>query len=79
MDEEMGDTELGDLDLVGLEDACMNNTFQYISPKQIQMLMDILHNAKANNKLGIITTTPKETKKGTKESKKKEGKPLFRG
>ena len=71
MDEEMGDIELGDLDLVGLEDACKNNTFQDIAPKQIQMLTDILHNAKANKKLSIVTTTPKETKKGTKKSKKR--------
>ena len=33
--------------------------------------MDNLHTAKANNKLGIVTTTPKETKKGTKESEKR--------
>ena len=71
MDEEMGDIELGDLDLAGLEDACENNTFQDISPKQIKMVTEIIHTAKSNKKLGIVTTTPKETKKGTKESKKR--------
>ena len=71
MDEEMGDIELGELDLAGLENACENNNLQNIAPKQIQMLTNILHTAKANKKLGIVTTTPKETKKGNKESKKR--------
>ena len=35
MDEDMGDIELGDLDLLGLEDACKNKTLHAISPKQI--------------------------------------------
>ena len=35
------------------------------------MLTDILHTAKDNNKLGIITANPKDIKKGTKESKKR--------
>ena len=52
-------TDLGDLDLLGLEDACKNNTLHDIAPKQIQMLTDILHTAKANNKMGIITSNPK--------------------
>ena len=71
MDEEMGDIELGELDLAGLENACENHNLQNIAPKQIQMLTNILHTTKANNKLGIITANPKHTKKGTKESKKR--------
>ena len=70
MDEEMGDIELGELDLAGLENACENHNLQNIAPKQIQMLTDILYTAKANNKLGIITANPKDINKGTKESKK---------
>ena len=70
MDEEMGDIEIEDLDLAGLENSCKNNNPQNIAPKQIEMLKDILHTAKANNKLGIIAANPKDTKKGTKESKK---------
>ena len=71
MDEEMGDIDLGDLDLLGLEDAYKNNSFKDISPTHIQNITDILHTAKANNKLGIITANPKDTKKGSKESKKR--------
>ena len=70
MDEEMGYIEIGDMDMVGLENACENNNPQNIAPKQIKLLKDILHTAKANNKLGIITANPKETKKGTNERKK---------
>ena len=71
MDEEMGDIDLGNLDLVGLEDAYKNNTFQDIAPKQIQMLTNILHTAKSNNKLGIVTNTPKEINKINKENKRR--------
>ena len=67
MDVEMGDIEVG----IGLEDACKNNTLQNIAPKKIEMLTDILHTSKSNNKLGVVTTTPKEIKKNIKENKKR--------
>ena len=70
MDEEMGDIKKGELDLVGLENAYKNNDPQNIAPKQIEMFTNILHNTKANNKLGIIAANPKDYKKGSKESKK---------
>ena len=71
MDEEMGDIYLGGLDITRLEDTCRNNTFQNISPSQIELLADILHSIKANNKLGVVTTTPKDIKKKTKDTKKR--------
>ena len=71
MDEEMDDIDLGGLDITSLEDACRNNTFQNIAPNQIELLTDILHSIKANNKLGVITTTPKYIKKNTKDTKKR--------
>ena len=71
MDEEMGDIEIGELDLASLEKACKNNDPQNIAPKQIEMLTNILHKAKASNKLGIITANPKDYKKSNKESKKR--------
>ena len=42
------------------------------------MLNDILHNSKANNKLGIITNTPEEIKKKNKENKKRGRKKTFK-
>ena len=71
MDEEMGDNDLGGLDIVRLEDTCKNKTFQNIAPNQIELLTNILHSIKANNKLGVVTTTPKHIKKNTKDTKKR--------
>lgn len=71
MDEEMGDIDLWGLDITSLEDACKNNTFQNIAPNKIELLTDILHSIKANNKLGVVTTTPKDIKKKTKDTKKR--------
>jgi hypothetical protein len=33
MDEDMGDLDLGELDLLGLEDACKKHAFHTIAPK----------------------------------------------
>jgi hypothetical protein len=46
MDEDMSDLALGDMDLLGLEDACRHNAFHAISPKHIQLLKDALIKAK---------------------------------
>ena len=35
------------------------------------LLTDILHSIKSNNKLGVLTTTPKDIKKKTKDTKKR--------
>ena len=35
------------------------------------LLTDILHSIKANNKPGVVTTTPKDIKKKTKDTKKR--------
>ena len=71
MNEDMGDIDLGDLDLLRLEDACKNNTLHAIAPKQIQLLTNILNSSRTRAKLGIITNKPKETQKSLKESKKR--------
>ena len=67
----MGDIDLGDLDLLGLKDACKNNTLHSIIPKKIQLLTDILQSTNTRSKLGIIISNPKETKKNIKEAKKR--------
>ena len=74
----MGDIYLGDLDLLGLEDACKNNTLHAIAPKQIQLLNDILNSAKNHARLGIITGIPRETKNSVKEVKKRGEKQTFK-
>jgi len=33
MDEDMGDMDLGELDLLGIEDACKKHAFHTIAPK----------------------------------------------
>ena len=58
----MGDIDLGDLDLSGLEDAYKNNTLHVVAPKQIHLLTDILNSARTRARLGIITNNPKEQK-----------------
>ena len=54
-----------------MEDACKNNAFQNITLNRIELLIEILHSIKANNKLGVITTTPKYINKNTKDTKKR--------
>ena len=70
MDEEMFELELGDLDLLGLEDACARQDFHSISPKQIQLLTAALTKVK-QSKLGIQILPQKEKQKIQKESKKR--------
>lgn len=53
MDEEMGELELGELDVIGMEDACRRNTFNSISQNPIQLLKEALHIARTTNKLGV--------------------------
>ena len=74
----MGDIYLGDLDLLGLEDACKNNTLHAIAPKKIQLLTDILNSSKTHSKIGINISNPKETKKSVKEVKKRGEKQTFK-
>jgi hypothetical protein len=46
MDEDMGDLDLGELDLLGLEDACKKHAFHMIAPKQIHLLKEVLNKSK---------------------------------
>ena len=59
MDEDMGDMDLGDMDLIGLEDGCKNNALQNITLTKIDLPTDLLHMAKSNNNLGVVSTTLK--------------------
>ena len=48
MDEEMSEIELGDLDLLGLEDTCTKKDSRYIPSYEIQLLKESLANIKTN-------------------------------
>ena len=71
MEEVKGDIDLKGLDLVSLEEACKNNAMHAITPKQIQLLTDILQSPSTRSKLGVAISHLKDSKKSIKEAKKK--------
>jgi acetate kinase len=71
MDEDMGDLDLGELDLLGLEDACKKHAFHTIAPKQIHLLKEVLNKAKCVARLGIQNNPPIDLKKVVKDLKKR--------
>ena len=74
MEEVRGEIDLNDVDLVSLEEACKNNAMHAITPKQIQLLIDILQSPSIRSKLGVVISHLKDLKKSIKEAKKKERK-----
>ena len=70
MVDDMGDIELGDVDLIGLEDACRNKTFHGIAPKKIHLIKDILIKSKSQSRLGIINCESKEANKSLENPKR---------
>jgi len=70
MDEDMGDLDLGELDLLGLEDACKKHAFHTISPKKINLLKEVLNKAKLHTRFGIQNNPPTYLKKGCQRSQK---------
>ena len=71
MEEVKGDIDLKGLDLVSLEEACKNNAMYAITPKQIQLLTDILQLPSTISKMGVAISLLKDSKKSIKEAKKK--------
>ena len=53
MDEDMGDLDLGEIYLLGLEDACKKRSFHTIAPKKIHLLKEVLNKAKMQSRIGI--------------------------
>ena len=68
-EEDMKDTILEGLDLIGLEDACTRKAFKSIPPKQIQLLHKVLVKEKAH--LGVATSGQKEKQKAHKDPPQK--------
>ena len=71
MDEDSEGFELGELDLPGLEDACIRKDFDNIKPSQIDTLEVVLSKAQQHKKLGIQPGSHWDGLKSIKESKKR--------
>ena len=71
MEEVRGEIDLKGLDIVSLEEAYKNNAMHVITPKQIQLLTNILQFPSTRSKLGVAISHLKDSKKSIKEAKKK--------
>lgn len=58
MEEEPESIELGDLDILGLEDACRLKNYNTIRPNQIDSLAVVLARAQQHKSLGIQAGSP---------------------
>jgi hypothetical protein len=67
MSEEGEDLDLGELDLLGLEEACRKKDHQSIPTNQVHLLKEALMKARADQKLGVLLSIHKEAKKGHKD------------
>ena len=75
MEEDSEGLDLGDLDLIGLEDACKKKEFDKILPHQIESLEVLLSKGHQHKKLGIQPGSHWDSLKVLKESKKRGRKP----
>ena len=75
MEEDSESLDLGELDLLGLEDACRRKEFDKINPRQIDTLEVVLSRAQQQKKLGIQLGRHWDSLKVIKESKKRGQKP----
>lgn len=69
-DDEGEDIELGDLDLNGIEHACMDKEKGYVPAKQFKMLQEAIIRAISNKNLGIRETSSKYHKRNSKKLKR---------
>ena len=75
MEEDSDGIELGDLEIIGLEDACKRKDFDKIKPHQIDTLAEVLSKAQQQEKLGVQLGSHWDSLKVAKESKKRGRKP----
>ena len=71
MEEEPGSTDLGDLDILGLEQACKQKGYDKIPNRQIDKFEVILFRAHQQRSLGIQPSSHWDGKKLFKETKKR--------
>ena len=75
MEEDSEGFDMGDLDLIGLEDSYKNKEFDKILPHQIESLEVVLSKAHQHKKLGIQLGSHWDSLKVLKESRKRGRKP----
>ena len=75
MEEDSEGLELGELDILGLEDSCRRKDFDTINPHQIDKLEKVLSKAHQQKKLGVQLGSHWDSLKITKESRKRGRKP----
>ena len=72
-EDEVGDIELGELDLDSIEEACANKGVGYIPFRQVQLLQEAILKLKPSPKLGVGGTNLKEIRKKFKETGTRRG------
>ena len=71
MEEDLEGIDLGELEILGLEEACRRKDFDNIKPHQIDKLEMVLTRAQQQKKLGVQLRSHWDSLKVTKESKKR--------
>ena len=77
MEEDSEGLDLGELDILGLEDACRRKDFEKINPHQIGKLEMALTRFQQQKKIGVQLGSHWDNLKVTKESKKRGRKPYW--
>ena len=75
MEEDSEGIGFGELDILGLEDACRRKEFDKINPQKIDTLEVVLTEVQHQKKLGIQSGNHWDSLKVIKESKKRGRKP----
>ena len=75
MEEDLEGLDLGELNILGLEDACRRKDFDKINPHQIDKLEMALSKAQQQKKLGVQLGSDWDSLKVAKESRKRGRKP----
>ena len=71
MEEDYEGLELGELEIIGLEDACKSKDFNKIKPHQIEKLAKVLSKAQKQSKLGVQLGSHWDSRKVAKEYRKR--------
>ena len=62
-EEEVEDMDIGELDLEGIEKACIEKDKGYVPQEQVSLLTEVILKARTSNLLGISSGSHKDTKK----------------
>ena len=71
MEDETDNADIGELDILALEEACHQKEYKKIKPHQIDKLEVVLSHAQQRNSLGIQAGGPWDDRKIMKDSKKR--------